>query len=248
MVTVVDPDAIAPYDPDIVPNYTWDNPYNEHSFIGVLTGELFSRLCKMIMKHTMPDRVIRTIRGAIANALPPLPGAPQNDLPVVQITDSEELEGWLANTTARLQRVLAILHREQAGFGESGNESPPSHQRFPHIEETDYSILDIPAEDPSFDPHFRVTNTGCRVNMPRTFESFQRIIQEYVVRRDRQQDGITHLEPIYLRKFPDAVCVGDPNFQLGKIWTQAEIVANRAADRNVPKATPVISGSSRASR
>jgi hypothetical protein len=63
----------------------------------------------------------------------------------VQITDSEELESWLKNSNARPHRILAGLHRVGTGANLGGAESPPLNPAFRHVEEDNYSMIDIPA-------------------------------------------------------------------------------------------------------
>ncbi|KAI5843138.1 hypothetical protein DFP73DRAFT_527795, partial [Morchella snyderi] len=186
-------------------------------------------LCNLIMKHTPPDRAIRSILGALDN-VPPASNPPVRPMEV-QITDSEEVEGWLKNSVGRPRRILAILHRAGAGANLGGAETPPLSRAFPHIEEEDYTMMDIPAEDSDYEEgNHRINAKGMRVYLPRTDASNQRLIQTLVRRRDRQQDAIDDLDPKYLRKFPLGVGVADANFAQGVIWTPAGIAAKRAAD------------------
>ncbi|KAH8145181.1 uncharacterized protein LAJ45_10845 [Morchella importuna] len=67
--------------------------------------------------------------GAIEN-VPPAAVPPVRPVEV-QITDSEELEG--------------------AGANLGGAESPLLNPAFPHVEEDDYSMIDIPAEDSDYE-------------------------------------------------------------------------------------------------
>ena len=209
-VTVVDPDFYGGHHPSVAPEYFWDDEGNEPNFAGIMTEPTFNELCRVILKHTPAGRVIRSIQGAMEDA--PEGQAPRS----VQITDSEEVECWLQDTKTRPHRILAILHR--AGMdGIDGLETPPARRSFPHIQEEDYTLVDLPAEDTEFDPNVRVTTTGRRIQLPRSDIGFQKVLHELIVRRDRQQGGIDHLTPVYLRKFPLGVGPDDPDFLVGKI-------------------------------
>ncbi|KAH8144326.1 uncharacterized protein LAJ45_11688 [Morchella importuna] len=143
MVTVVDPDALGAFFMLVPPpTYDWNDPLNESSFIGILIKITFPELCNLILKHTAPGRAVRTIWGAIEN-VPPAVVPPVRPVEV-QITDSEELEGWLKNSNARPRRILAVLHRAGAGANLGGAESPPLNPAFLHVEEDDYSIVTEP--------------------------------------------------------------------------------------------------------
>jgi hypothetical protein len=146
IVTVVDPDTPGAFFILITPpTYDWNYPLNEPSFIGTLTKLGFSELCNLILKYTVPGRAVRTICEAIENVPPaavPLVRAVE-----VQITDSEDLEGWLRNSNTRPRRILAVLHRAGAGANLGGAESPLLKTASPHIEEDDYGMIHIPAED-----------------------------------------------------------------------------------------------------
>ncbi|KAH0604234.1 uncharacterized protein H6S33_006611 [Morchella sextelata] len=77
---------------------------------------------------------------------------------------------------------------------------------FSHIEEDDYSMIDLPAEDSDYEEgRHRINTKGLR-------------------------DAIDDLDPKYLRKYPLSVGVTDPNFVQEIIWTPAGIVVKRAAD------------------
>ncbi|KAI5846450.1 hypothetical protein DFP73DRAFT_593514 [Morchella snyderi] len=136
----------------------------------------------------------------------------------VQITDSEEVEGWLKNSVGRPRRILAVLHRAGAGANLGGVESPPPNRVFPHIKEDDSTIIDVPAEDSDYEEgNHRINAKGMRVysSLTRTDASNQRLIQTLVRRCDRQQDAIDDIDPKYLRKYPLGVGVADPNFVQG---------------------------------
>jgi hypothetical protein len=107
-----------------------------------LTKITFPELCNLILKYTAPGIAVRTIWGAIEN-IPPAAVPPIQPVEV-QITDSEKLEGWLKNSNARLRRILVVLHRVGAGANLSGAEVPLLNPAFPHVEEDDYSMIDIP--------------------------------------------------------------------------------------------------------
>ncbi|KAH8146315.1 uncharacterized protein LAJ45_09758 [Morchella importuna] len=164
MVTVVDPDALGAFFMLVPPpTYDWNDPLNEPSFIGILTKITFPELCNLILKHTAPGRAVRTIWGAIEN-VPPAAVPPVRPVEV-QITDSEELEGWLKNSNARPRRILAVLHRAGAGANLGGAESPPLNPAFPHVEEDDYSMIDIPAEDSDYEEgKHRINAKGLRAS------------------------------------------------------------------------------------
>ncbi|KAH8144279.1 uncharacterized protein LAJ45_11747 [Morchella importuna] len=206
-VTVVDPDALgAFFNVVLPPTYDWNDPQNEPSFIGILTKITFPELCNLILKHTASGSAIRSIWGALDN-VPPASNPPVRPMEV-QITDSEEVEGWLKNSVGRPRRILAVLHRAD-----------------------DYTMIDIPTEDSDYEEgSHRINAKGLRVYLPRTDASNQRLIQTLVRRRDRQEDAIDDLDPKYLRKYPLGVGVADPNFVQGVIWTPAGIAAKRAAD------------------
>ncbi|KAH8148287.1 uncharacterized protein LAJ45_07740 [Morchella importuna] len=187
MVTVVDPDALgAFFNVVLPPTYDWNDPQNEPLFIGILTKITFPELCNLILKHTAPGRAIRSIWGALDN-VPPASNPPVRPMEV-QIIDSEEVEGWLKNSVGRPRRILAVLHRAGAGANLGGAESPPLNRALPHIEEDDYTMIDIPAEDSDYEEgSHRINAKGLRVYLPRTDASNQRLIQTLVRRRDRQQ-------------------------------------------------------------
>jgi hypothetical protein len=152
----------------------------------------------------------------------------------VQITDSEELEGWLKNSNARPQRILTVLHRVGTGANLGGTESPPLNPAFPHVEEDDYSMIDIPAKDSDYaEEKHRINAKVLGVYMPRTDASNQRLIQTLVRNRDRQQDAIDDLDPKYIRKYPLSVGLADLNFLQGTIWTPARIAVKRDVDQLV---------------
>jgi hypothetical protein len=91
---------------------------------------------------------------------------------------------------------LAVLHRVGAGANLGGAESLPLNRAFPHIEEDDYSMIDLPVEDSDYEEgRHRINAKGLRVYLPRTDASNQRLIQTLVRRRDRQQDAIEDLDP-----------------------------------------------------
>ncbi|RPB07085.1 hypothetical protein P167DRAFT_550068 [Morchella conica CCBAS932] len=230
MVTVVDPDALGAFFMLVPPpTYDWNDPLNEPSFIGILTKITFPERYNLILKHTAPGRAVRTIWGAIEN-VPPAAVPPVRPVEV-QITDSEELEGWLKNSNSRSRMILAVLHRAGADANLGAEQFPLLNPAFPHVEEDDYSMIDIPAEDSDYEEgKHRINAKGLRVYMPRTDASNQRLIQTLVRRRDRQQDAIDDLDPKYFRKYPLVVGVADPNFLQGTIWTPAGIAAKRAAD------------------
>jgi hypothetical protein len=125
-----------------------NDPLNEPSFIGILTKISFLELCNLILKQPAPARAVRTICGAIENV--PLAVVPPVQPVEIQITDSEELEDWLKNSNARPRRILAVLYKAGMGANLSGTESPPLNSAFPHIEEADYSMIDIPAKDSDY--------------------------------------------------------------------------------------------------
>jgi hypothetical protein len=123
MVTVVDSDTLGAFFILVPPpTYDWNDSLNEPSFIGILTKITFLELCNLILKYIALSREVRTIWRAIENvspaAVPPLRSVE------VQITDSEELEGWLKNSNARPQRILAVLNRAGMGANLSGAEPP----------------------------------------------------------------------------------------------------------------------------
>ncbi|KAI5839090.1 hypothetical protein DFP73DRAFT_530371 [Morchella snyderi] len=207
MVTVVDPDAlgafsmVAPH-----PIHDWNHRRNQHSFIGMLTEIAFPELSNLILKHTGPGRAVRTIWGALDN-VPQASNPPVRPMEV-QITDSEEVEGWLKNSVSRPWRILTILHGAGAGANLGGAESPPPNQAFPHIEEDEYTMIDVTAEDSDYEEgNHHINSKRMRVYLPRTDANAK-----------------------YLRKYPLGVGVADPNFVQGVIWTPAEIAAKRAAD------------------
>ncbi|KAI5836694.1 hypothetical protein DFP73DRAFT_532538 [Morchella snyderi] len=212
MVTVVDPDALGAFSVVAPPRiYDWNHRRNQNSFVGILAKIAFPELCNLILKHTPPDRAIRSIWGALDNV--PLASNPPVRPQEVQITDSEEVEVWLKNSTSRPRRVLAVLHRAGAGANVGGAETPPLSRAFPHIEEDDYTMVDIPAENSDYDEgNHRINAKGLRLYLPRTDASNQRLIQTLVRRRNRQQDAIDDLDPKYLRKYPLVVEVADANF------------------------------------
>jgi hypothetical protein len=183
----------------------------------------------LILKHTVPSRAVRTIWGAIENVPPP---AVPTIRPVeIQITDPEQLEGWLKNSNTNPQRILAVLYKVGVGANLGDMESPPLNPAFPHVEEDDYSIIDIPAENSDYEEgKHQVNAKGLREYMPSTDASNQRLIQTLIRYRERQQDAIDDLDPICLRKYPSGVGVADPNFLQGTIWIPAEIAAKRAAN------------------
>jgi hypothetical protein len=117
------------------------------------------------------------------------------------------------------------------GANLGGAESPPLKPAFPHVEEDDYSMIDIPAEDSDDEEgKHRINAKELRVYMPRTDSSNERRIQTLVRCRDRQQDAIDDLDPKYIRKYPLGVGVAELNFLQETIWTHTEIAAKRAAD------------------
>jgi hypothetical protein len=196
-----------------------------------LTNITFPDLSNLILKYTAPSRAVRTIWGAIENislaAIPPVQVRPVE----VQITDSEELEGWFKNSNVRPRRILVVLHRADVGANLGSVESPPLNPPFAHVEEDDYRMIDIPAENSDYEEgKHQINAKGLRVYMPRTDVSNQRLIHALVRRRDRQQDAIDDLDLKYLRKYPLGVGVADPNFLQRTIWTPAGIAAKRAAD------------------
>jgi hypothetical protein len=140
LVAVVDSDALEPFFILVPPPpCDWNYTLNEPSFIGILTKTTFPEFCQLILKYTAPGRAVRTIWEAIEN-VPPAAVPPVRAVEV-QITDSEELEGWLKNSNARPQRILVVLYRAGVGANWGGAESPPLNQAFPYIEEDDYSMI-----------------------------------------------------------------------------------------------------------
>jgi hypothetical protein len=47
--------------------------------------------------------------------------------------------------------MIAVPHRAGADINLGGTESPPFNSAFPHVEEDDYSMIDIPAEDSDYE-------------------------------------------------------------------------------------------------
>jgi hypothetical protein len=132
---------------------------------------------------------------------------------VVQISDSEGLKGWLKNSNTRPQRILKVLHRAAVDANLGSAESPPLNRTFPQIEEDDYSIIDLPAEDSDYEEgRHRINAKELRVYLPRTDASNQRLIQTLVRSPDRQENAIDNLDPKYLTKYPLGVGLADPNF------------------------------------
>jgi hypothetical protein len=126
----------------------------------------FPELYNLILKYTAPGRAVWTIWEAIEN-VPPA-AVPPVRWEEVQITDSEELEGWLKNSNARIQRILAVLYRAGVDANRSGAEPPLLNPAFSHIEEDDYSMIDIPAEDSDYeDGKLQINAKGLRVYMLR---------------------------------------------------------------------------------
>jgi hypothetical protein len=124
-----------------------------------------------------------------------------------------------------------VLYRAGAGANLVSAESPPLNLAFPHIEEDDYSMIDIPAEDSDYkEGKHRINAKRLRVYMPRTDASNRRLIQTLVRGRDRQQDATDDLDPKYIRKYPLGVGVAEANFLQWTIWTPVGIAAKRAAD------------------
>jgi hypothetical protein len=92
----------------------------------------------------------------------------------------------LKNSNIRPQRILTVLHRVGVGTNIGGLESPLLNPAFPYVEEDDYSMIDIPAEDSDYEEgKHRINAKGLRVYMPRTDPSNQRLIQTLVRRPDR---------------------------------------------------------------
>jgi hypothetical protein len=176
--------------------YDWNDPLNEPSFIGILINITFSELCNLILKHTESGRTVRAIWGAIEYvsliAVPLVQVRPVE----VQITDSEELESWLKNSNVRPRRILAVLHGACTGANMDGVESLQLNPTFPHVEEDDYSMIDILAEDSNYEEgKHQINPKELRVYMPKTGASSQRQIQTLVSHRDRQQEAIDDLDP-----------------------------------------------------
>ncbi|KAL0631153.1 hypothetical protein Q9L58_009986 [Maublancomyces gigas] len=86
--------------------------------------------------------------------------------------DGEEFEPWVARTNGRPSRGQAVLDK---ALGEV--RTPPS-DGFEYIENENYTIIDMPAEDSDHDKNMPVTKDGKGVGMPRTVEPFQILIMK----------------------------------------------------------------------
>ncbi|KAH0604498.1 uncharacterized protein H6S33_006875, partial [Morchella sextelata] len=109
-VTIVDPDALSIFFILVPqPTYDWNDPLNEPPFIGIWTKKTFPELCNLILKYNAPGKAVRTMWEAIGN-IPPVAVPPVQPVEV-PITDSEKLDGWFKNSSARPWRILAVLYR-----------------------------------------------------------------------------------------------------------------------------------------
>ncbi|KAL0630997.1 hypothetical protein Q9L58_010150 [Maublancomyces gigas] len=114
----------------------------------------------------------------------------------IQLTDAEEVEALVTSSNARQLRAQVVLHRALGG-----DQTPPP-DCFAYIEDEDYTIIDMPAEDSDHDENM--------------------IIEKVVIRRDRQSEALARHSAAYRKRFPDAIVPGDPRWSRDHIGTAEE--------------------------
>ncbi|KAL0631196.1 hypothetical protein Q9L58_009948 [Maublancomyces gigas] len=174
-IHTVDPDAT-----DIAyGQYPWSGPGNRPTYTGVLAQFTTRELVNLLKKHMPEGRAVRVIFGATENPA----AASGANMPVgnpahIQLTDTNEVEAWVASNNARPFGAQVVPNRTlREGY-------TPAPDGFAFIEDEDCKMIDIPTEDSDHVKNMRVTKEEKRFGMPLTDEPFQRFIRKLVLSRD----------------------------------------------------------------
>ncbi|KAL0630443.1 hypothetical protein Q9L58_010710 [Maublancomyces gigas] len=170
-IDTIDPDAT-----DIAHGqYPWSGPGNRLAYTGVLARLTLRELVNLSKKHMPEGRAVQAIFGATDNP-PTAAGAdgPFSNPAHIQLTDAEKVEAWVTSSYARPLRAQVVLHRALRS-----DQTPPPYD-FAYIENDDYTMIDMPAEDSDCDENMPVTKEGKRVGMPRTDKPFISVTFQFV--------------------------------------------------------------------
>jgi len=169
-------------------------------YVGMVYEPTMEHLVSLALRKLEggPKRGVRNLLGAMADPVLGASGVVTQSPDSTLLVDDEDVEGWLATTTASPLRLLAILERSVTTAGRAASQTPPPHG-WQHIDNEAFGTVDEPVETSDEAPATK------KRRRPTSRKGYEQRLERLRGRQSRLGEHIAELEGQLRNRFPSPV-------------------------------------------